>query len=111
MNSATTATTRDIGLRDARPDELDAVSRLLEDVYGEFRPSFPRGLRKAYLGEIVDVRSRSGSPLIVGEAGGPDSRAPEFDIEIAEMLTGRPLPADQSWHAEAFMLDLEGSRR
>jgi ribosomal protein S18 acetylase RimI-like enzyme len=181
----------DIGLRNARSDELDAVSRLLEDVYGEFRPYFPRGLWEAYLEEIVDVRSRIGvSEVIVGETAGrlvgtvgfyPEAsrsalerwpagwasirtlavlrdsrakgvgealtreclrrarergaiavglhtnpfmaaanrlygrlgfrRAPELDIEIAEMFTGRPLPADQSWHAQAFMVDLEATRR
>ena len=35
-------------------------------------------------------------------------RAPEFDIEIGEMFTGRPLPPGQSWQAQAYRLDLEG---
>jgi ribosomal protein S18 acetylase RimI-like enzyme len=61
----------DIGVRDVRLDELDGVSRLLEEVYGEFQPHFPSDLWQAYLGEIVDVRSRlGGSELIVAEIGG-----------------------------------------
>jgi ribosomal protein S18 acetylase RimI-like enzyme len=34
-------------------------------------------------------------------------RAPEFDIEIGEMFTGRRLPPGASWQAQAFRLDLE----
>jgi ribosomal protein S18 acetylase RimI-like enzyme len=34
-------------------------------------------------------------------------RAPEFDIEIGEMFTGRSLPAGESWQAQAFRLDLQ----
>ena len=191
MHAPSTRLASDIGLRDARADELDAVSRLLEEAYGEFRPHFPQSFWEIYLGEIADVRSRiGGSELIVVETAGrlvgtvsfyPEAsrsalerwpagwaairalavlrdarakgvggvlareclrrasergaaavglhtnpfmaaanrlyerlgfrRAPEFDIEIAEMFTGHPLPADQSWYAEAFSLDLEGSRR
>ena len=35
------------------------------------------------------------------------SRAPEFDIEIGEMFTGRSLPPAKSWQAQAYRLDLE----
>jgi hypothetical protein len=34
-------------------------------------------------------------------------RAPEFDIEIGEMFTGRLLQPGESWQALAFRLDLE----
>jgi ribosomal protein S18 acetylase RimI-like enzyme len=34
-------------------------------------------------------------------------RAPEFDIEIGEMFTGRSLPPGESWQAQAYRLDLE----
>jgi GNAT superfamily N-acetyltransferase len=34
-------------------------------------------------------------------------RAPEFDIEIGEMFTGRSLPPGESWQARAYRLDLE----
>ncbi|MBA3380557.1 MAG: GNAT family N-acetyltransferase [Actinobacteria bacterium] len=36
-------------------------------------------------------------------------RAPEFDIEIGEMFTGRSLPPGESWQAQAYRLDLEGA--
>lgn len=177
----------DIGLRDARRDEVDRLSRLLAEAYSEFQPHFPGRLWQAYLGEIVDVRSRlGGSELIVAELAGrlvgtvgfypealhsalerwpagwasirtlavlPDARgrgvgealireclrrareqgavavglhtnpfmaaanrlyerhgfrrAPEFDIEIGEMFTGRKLPPGESWQAQAFRLDLK----
>jgi ribosomal protein S18 acetylase RimI-like enzyme len=34
-------------------------------------------------------------------------RAPEFDVEIGEMFTGRSLPPAESWWAQAYRLDLE----
>ena len=34
-------------------------------------------------------------------------RAPEFDIEIGEMFSGRSLPPGESWQAQAYGLDLE----
>jgi ribosomal protein S18 acetylase RimI-like enzyme len=34
-------------------------------------------------------------------------RAPEFDIEIGEMFTGRSLAPGESWQAQAYRLDLE----
>lgn len=34
-------------------------------------------------------------------------RAPEFDIEIGEMFTGRALPSSDSWQAQAYRLDLQ----
>ena len=34
-------------------------------------------------------------------------RAPELDIEIGEMFTGRSLPPGESWQARAYRLDLE----
>lgn len=187
MDASSTRLATDIGLRDARPGELDDLSRLLEEVYGEFQPHFPGDLWQAYLGEIVDVRSRlGGSELIVAGTAGrlvgtvgfypeasrsalerwpagwtsirtlavlPDARgkgvgealareclrrarergaaavglhtnpfmasanrlygrlgfrrAPEFDIEIGEMFTGRRLPPDASWQAQGFRLDLK----
>lgn len=33
--------------------------------------------------------------------------APEFDIEVGEMFTGRSLPSGDSWQARAYRLDLE----
>ena len=34
-------------------------------------------------------------------------RAPELDVEIGEMFTGRSLPPGVSWQAQAYRLDLE----
>jgi ribosomal protein S18 acetylase RimI-like enzyme len=177
----------DIAVRDAREDELDRLSRLLAEVYGEFQPHFPSDLWQSYLSEIVDVRSRlGGSELIVADVAGrvvgtvgfyPEAwrselerwpvgwasirtlavlaeergrgvgealvreclrrgrerraaavglhtnplmaaanrlyerlgfrRAPEFDVEIGEMFTGRKLPPGTSMQAHAFRLDLK----
>lgn len=187
MNTSPTRAASRLRLRDAQPGELETVSSLLAEVYGEFRPHFPPGAWGPYIGEIVDVRSRlADSELIVGEDEGrlvgtvgfyPDAsrsalerwpagwasiralavlsaasgngigealarecllrarqrraravglhtnpfmkaatrlyerlgfrRAPEFDLEIGEMFTGRSLPPDASWQAQAFRLDLE----
>ena len=67
MNASGLSLAIDIRLRDARPGELDRLSRPLEEVYDEFQPHFPDDLWRAYLGEIADVRSRRGSELIVAE--------------------------------------------
>jgi GNAT superfamily N-acetyltransferase len=61
----------DVGLRDARTSELDAVARLLAEVYGAFEAHLPAQAWARYIGEIVDVRSRLGaSELIVAEQAG-----------------------------------------
>jgi ribosomal protein S18 acetylase RimI-like enzyme len=186
VSASGTRLATDISLRDARRDELDRLSRLLEETYREFQAHFTDDLWPAYVGEIVDVRSRLGdSELIVAELAGrlvgtvgfyPEAwrsalerwpvgwasirtlavladargrgvgaalarecvrrarkrdavavglhtnpfmaaanrlygrlgfcRAPEFDIEIGEMFTGRRLPPGVSWQAQAFRLDL-----
>ena len=186
MESPGTRPAIDLDLRDACEDDLDGLSRLLAEVYGEFQSLFPGDLWESYLGEIVDVRSRlGGSELIVAELAGrvvgtvgfypeagrselerwpsgwasirtlavvPEARgrgvgealasvcirrarkggavavglhtnpfmtaanrlyerlgfrrAPELDIEIGEMFTGRRLPPSVSWQAQAFRLDL-----
>lgn len=177
----------DVALRDARRSEIDAVARLLAEVYGSFEAHLPAQTWLRYIGEIVDVRSRLGaSELIVAEQAGqlagtigffPEAsrsalerwpagwasirrlgvradmrrrgigtalageamrrarerkakaiglhtaahmaaatrlyerlgfrRAPEFDIEIGEMFTGRALPSSDSWQAQAYRLDLQ----
>lgn len=186
MGAPNTETVSGVRIRDARADELDEVARLLDEVYGEFRPRFPPGAWERYIGEIVDVRSRlPGSGLVVAGRERrlvgtirfyPDAsrsalerwpagwasirtvgvsgdarrqgvgetlareclgrarqrgalavglhtgsfmsaatrlyerlgfrRAPEFDIELGEMFTGRALPPEASWQAQAFKLDL-----
>jgi ribosomal protein S18 acetylase RimI-like enzyme len=58
-------------LRDARPEELDEVGRLLAVVYGSFRPHLPPEVWPAYIGEIVDVRARlADSELVVAADAG-----------------------------------------
>jgi GNAT superfamily N-acetyltransferase len=186
MDAVRTRPATEITLHAARLSELDDLSRLLDEAYAEFRPHVPAPLWRAYLAEIVDVRSRlDGSELIVAERAGrrvgtvgfyPEAsrsalecwplgwasirtlavlpgargegvgaalvreclararewgvvavglhtnpfmaeanrlyerlgfrRASEFDLEIGEMFTGRRLPPDASWRAQAFRLDL-----
>jgi ribosomal protein S18 acetylase RimI-like enzyme len=186
MDASDHESTLRLGLRDARPSELDELARLLAEIYAVFRGHLPPEAWESYVGEIVDVGSRLGeSELIVAEHGGhlvgtigfyanasrsrverwPEGwasirtlgvragarrqgvgtalarecvrrareraaeaiglntashmaaatrlyerlgfrRAPEFDIEIGEMFTGRSLPSRESWHALAYRLDL-----
>ncbi len=71
MDTPSARTVSSVRVRDVRADELDAVSSLLADVYGEFRRRFPPEAWERYLGEIVDVRSRlPDSELIVAEHDG-----------------------------------------
>jgi ribosomal protein S18 acetylase RimI-like enzyme len=189
VDHAESSSPSDVQLRDARPDELDELGRLLAEVYGAFRAHLPAEAWERYIGEIVDVRSRAGeSELVVAEDAGrlvgtigfyPDAsrsaierwpngwasiralgvraearrrgvgtalarecvrraqargseaiglhtaahmpaatrlyerlgfrRAPEFDIEIGDMFTGRSLPPGEGWQAQAYRLDLEES--
>ena len=56
-------------IRDARPDELDEVGRLILAANQEYAPLFPAHAWEAYARDITDVRSRlSDSELIVAEA-------------------------------------------
>jgi hypothetical protein len=77
VDAPSTRATPGIGLRDARSDELDGLSRLLEAVYGEFQPHFPSDLWQANVGEIADVRgsascsSRSSSRMPVTSSTSP----------------------------------------
>lgn len=58
-------------LRDARPDELDAVARLLGDAYMQYKKEMPRDAWEGYLAEMMDVRGRLGeAELIVAEYEG-----------------------------------------
>lgn len=55
-----------LNLRDARPEELDAVAVLLRDAYQQYQSSIPADAWKLYLEDIMNVRSRlSESQLIV----------------------------------------------
>ena len=58
-------------IRDARPDELDRVARLLRDAYSQYRAVLPGDAWSTYRENIMDVRSRAGtSQLIVAEYRG-----------------------------------------
>ena len=53
-------------IRDARPEELDEVSRILSLAYQEYAPAVPSGAWEPYAQSIADVRSRlEESALIV----------------------------------------------
>ena len=63
--------TTDITLRDARPDEYDAVRALLLAAYDEYRPAAPPGLWAGYARDIIDLEGRAAeSVLIVAERAG-----------------------------------------
>lgn len=58
-------------LRDARPEELDEVARILKRAYLQYSKSMPPDAWKSYLEDIMDVRSRlAKSELIVAELDG-----------------------------------------
>ena len=58
-------------VRDALLDELDEVSALLLEAYGEYASSLPQKRWEAYASNIADVRGRLGeSELIVAEQNG-----------------------------------------
>ncbi len=65
-----------ITVRDARPDELDAVALLLKEAYEQYAPLVPREAWDSYLQDIMDVRGRMAeSQLIVAETHGRVSGA------------------------------------
>lgn len=52
-------------LRDARPEELDEVSRLLRAAYQQYENSIPSGVWQYYLEDILDVRSRQATARLI----------------------------------------------
>jgi predicted N-acetyltransferase YhbS len=77
-----------------------------------------RGIGRALVGECLGRSRRLGvravglhtNPFMVAATrlyeGFGFRRAPEFDLEIGEMFTGRRLPGADSWHAQGYRLDL-----
>jgi GNAT superfamily N-acetyltransferase len=58
-------------IRDARPEELEAVSDLLREAYREYEQYFPGDAWEEYLANVRDVRSRlAEAQLIVAELDG-----------------------------------------
>ncbi|MEX2556498.1 MAG: GNAT family N-acetyltransferase [Actinomycetota bacterium] len=67
----------DVVIRDARPDELDAVADVIAQAYAEYGPSEDSSVEthdafRGYRKDIVDVRGRAerGAVAIVAERGG-----------------------------------------
>ena len=82
-------------VRDARPDELDAIGALMVAAYTEFSPSLPASAWRAYEDEIRDVRQRlRDSTLIVAEDAGQLRGAVTYYSD-APKETNTPWPA--SW--------------
>jgi GNAT superfamily N-acetyltransferase len=60
--------TFEIKLRDARPDELEDISKILVAAYQEYKKFMPAERWNEYRSDMVDVRSRvADSQLIVAE--------------------------------------------
>jgi ribosomal protein S18 acetylase RimI-like enzyme len=58
-------------IRDARPDELDDVSKLLRAAYLQYEKSMPADVWQGYLEDITDIRSRLAmAELVVAELDG-----------------------------------------
>jgi ribosomal protein S18 acetylase RimI-like enzyme len=58
-------------LREAREDELDAVSLLIRDAYQQYEKSLPPEAWKSYVEDMMNVRGRlNESQLIVAETDG-----------------------------------------
>lgn len=59
-------------IRDARPEELDEVARVMLAAYQQYEAAFPTGRWDGYAADILDVRGRlPHSELIVAEEAGP----------------------------------------
>ena len=67
----TTDRPKTFGIRDARSEELDAVSAVIAAAYEQYAPVFPSEQWRAYADDIANVRSRlNEADLIVAERGG-----------------------------------------
>ena len=59
---------RNVSIRDARPEELDQVSTVISAAYRQYAASFPAEVWEAYASDIANVRSRlDEAELIVAE--------------------------------------------
>lgn len=59
----------DIVLRDARPEELDAIDALVKAAYLEFRPLFPEEVFKAWMDNVSQTVRAPGGMLMVAVVG------------------------------------------
>jgi ribosomal protein S18 acetylase RimI-like enzyme len=63
--------TAGLTIRDARPDELEEVARLIRDAYQQYERFLPPSAWEAYAEELIDVQSRlDRAELIVAELDG-----------------------------------------
>lgn len=73
-------------IRDARPDELDAVSLLLDGAYQEYEHYLPSSAWQTYLADITDVRGRAETAeLIVAELEGRLAGAVTLYLNTAQL--------------------------
>lgn len=81
----------ELHIRDALVEELDEVSKLLKVAYQQYKTSIPKPIWKAYLEDIMDVRSRLPvSQLIVAEV---DKRL----VGTVTLFLGESPDAEQVW--------------
>ncbi len=97
----------DIKTRDARIDELDSVSKLLEESYREYSSLVPVEAWEPYRQDILDVRGRlRDSDLIVAELDGNLVGA------VTLYLHGSPsLPWPEGWAGIRLLGVLPGVRK
>lgn len=71
-------------IRDARPEELDDISRVIRDAYLEYKVLIPPEVWNEYLQNIMDVRSRLDvADLIVAEIEGRVAGAVTLYLEAS----------------------------
>jgi ribosomal protein S18 acetylase RimI-like enzyme len=82
-----------IVIRDARPEELESVARLLKKSYEQYASSMPARSWKMYLEDIMDVRGRlDSSQLIVATVGDKLAGAVTLYLDKA-------IPEETGWPA------------
>src|SRR6266498_3919081 len=60
-----------VSVRDAEPEEHEAIRVLLEAAYRQFASAIPRAIYEPYIADILDLepRVRAGSLLVAEQAG------------------------------------------
>jgi ribosomal protein S18 acetylase RimI-like enzyme len=81
--------TEDILIRDAAPEDLQAVEDLVSAAYREFQPLMPESAWKGWMASIQEaIHSRAGL-LLVAEAGGVLRGAVKFFPDASQAAMGR----------------------
>ncbi len=60
----------DILIRDARPEELDSIDRLVKEAYQEFRPHFTEIIWQKWMDNVSETVAAPAGSLIVAASGG-----------------------------------------